>query len=118
MSMKTPQASLQAAAVVASLLDRLDASTQPVDAHQYQVVAERLAALLRQAGIDAADVTPLLEESPAAATVYENLRYGEAGLCRAPLAVAAATEQETRAVIALARRIRPNGWTRSLPAEA
>ena len=88
------------AIVLARLLERLDASRQPVDAHQYQGVAARLAALLSDPEVD---WQPLLAASPAAAALYENLHYGEAGLCRTPLDAAMRAELQARQAIAAAR---------------
>lgn len=99
--MKTLLAPTQTAVVVARLLERLDASREPVDAHQYRAVADRMADLLRDADID---WTPLLEQSPAAATIYENLHYASAGLCRSPLEQATAAELATRDWIAALQR--------------
>lgn len=99
--MNTLQAPIQAALVAAQLLERLDASRIPVDAHQYRTVAVRLAQLLAEPDIDWA---PLLARSPAAAQVYENLRYAQAGLCRAPLERAAAAELAARQAIEKARQ--------------
>ncbi len=94
-------ASLPTALVVARLLDRLDASRGPVDAHQYRTVAERLSILLQEPGVD---WRPLLDQSPAATVVYENLRYADAGLCRAPLGQSTAAELAARQLITAARR--------------
>ena len=44
--MKTLQAPTRTAAILAQLLERLDASQQAVDAHQYRTVAARLSAML------------------------------------------------------------------------
>lgn len=113
--MKTLHAPPQTAVVVAELLERLDASREPVDAHQYQVVVERLEALLGEPGID---WQPLLEHSHAAATVYENLHYGDAGLCRSPLDLASNAELAARDAIEAARRMPPGGTQKSAAAEA
>ena len=91
------------AIVLARLLERLDASRQPVDAHQYQGVAARLAALLSDPEVD---WQPLLADSPAAAALYENLHYGDAGLCRSPLDAAMRAELLASQAIA-AGRTRP-----------
>ena len=98
--MKTLQSPSRTAAVLAQLLERLDASRVPVDAHQYRTVATRLAGLLADSEVDWA---PLLAQSPAAADLYENLRYREAGLCRSPLDAATAAEMAARDAIAAAR---------------
>ena len=90
----------QTAIVLARLLERLDASRRPVDAHQYRVVASRLSALLADPDVD---WQPLLAQSRAAAALYENLHYGAAGLCRSPLAAAVPAEQSAREAIEAAR---------------
>ena len=98
--MKTLQAPPLTAAVLAQLLERLDASRLPVDAHQYRTVATRLAGLLADPDVDWA---PLLAQSPAAVHLYENLHYAEAGLCRSPLESAMQAEMAARGAIAAAR---------------
>lgn len=113
--MKTLHAPPRIAVVVAQLLERLDASREPVDAHQYQVVVERLEALLGEPGID---WQPLLQDCRAAATVYENLHYADAGLCRSPLDLAADAELAARDAIEAARRMPPGGCEKSAAAEA
>lgn len=113
--MKTLHAPTQAAIVVARLLERLDASREPVDAHQYQTVARRMAALLLEPDVD---WEPLLAQSPAAATAYENLHYANAGLCRAPLMLAAAAELAAREAIEAARRGPMPGATPPADAES
>lgn len=98
--MKTLQAPTRTAAILAQLLERLDASRQPVDAHQYRTVAARLSAMLANTDID---WQPLLEQSPAAAALYENLHYGDAGLCRSPLDAAMRAELLASRALAAAR---------------
>lgn len=98
--MKTLQAPSRTAAVLAQLLERLDASPS-VDAHQYQLVVDRLAGLLADPSVN---WEPLLAASPAAAVVYENLHYDAAGLCRSPLDTAAGAEMEARELIGRVRR--------------
>ena len=99
--MKTLQAPTRTAAVLAQLLERLDDSRQSVDAHQYRTVAARLAELLADADTD---WQPLLAQSPAAAALYENLHYADAGLCRSPLDAAMRAEMSAREAIEAARR--------------
>ncbi len=99
--MRTLQAPTRTAAVLAQLLERLDASREPVDAHQYRTVAARLAEMLADTGID---WQPLLAQNPAAAALYENLHYGDAGLCRSPLDAAMRAELNARDAIEAARR--------------
>lgn len=101
--MKTLQTPIQTTAVLAQLLERLDASRVPVDAHQYRTVAERLAQSLADPEVDWG---PLLAQSPAATDIYENLRYADAGLCRSPLELATAAEMAARSAIERARRLK------------
>ena len=102
--MKTLQSPSRTAAVLAQLLERLDASRVPVDAHQYRTVVARLVELLSDDGVD---WQPLLDESPAAATVYENMYYNDAGLCRSPLDAAMSAELLARKAIEAARLTPP-----------
>lgn len=99
--MKTLQAPIQPAAMLAQLLERLDASRQPFDAHQYRTVAARLAEMLSDG---TTEWSPLLEQSRAAAELYENQHYAEAGLCRSPLDAAMNAEVAARTAIEVARR--------------
>lgn len=87
--------------VLARLLEHLEASRQPVDAHQYRHVARRLAEALADPRVDA---SLLLQACRPAAELYENLHYAQAGLCRAPLEAAMRAEAAARAAIAAARR--------------
>ena len=94
--MKTLQAPSRTAAVLAQLLERLDASRTSVDAHQYRTVVARLSDMLADPNVD---WQPLLDESPVAAALYENLHYADAGLCRSPLEAATRAEVAARALI-------------------
>lgn len=91
-------AQLQTIAALARLLEKLDRSAERVDAAQYRSVALRLSEALSHS-----DSGPLLDgllkAFPAAAEVYENVRYEHAGLCRSPLEQALNTELLARAVI-------------------
>ncbi|RYY69508.1 MAG: hypothetical protein EOO24_50805, partial [Comamonadaceae bacterium] len=66
------------------MLERLDGSAVPVDAAQYRGVVEHLAEAL-QSGLPRPMLEAVLQASPAAAELYENLQYRHAGLCRSPL---------------------------------
>jgi hypothetical protein len=90
-------------AVLAELLERLDRSTRSVDADQYRTVSLRLAQELEATETSGA-VHALLQTHPAAAAVYENLHYAQAGLCRSPLEAGLAAEQSAREAIANAMR--------------
>ncbi len=91
-------AGLQTIAALARLLEKLDRSAERVDAAQYRSVALRLADALSN-GPSGLLLDSLLNAFPAAAEVYENLRYEHAGLCRMPLEKALNTELLARAAI-------------------
>jgi hypothetical protein len=92
--------------VLAQMLERLDRSTQAVDAEQYRVVAARLAAELEAVPRDAA-LDSVLDAFPSAAQLYENLNYQHAGLCRSPMDPSLAAELAARTAIDGARRSAP-----------
>ena len=84
------------------VLERLDCSTVAVDPQQYRSVVEHLNQVLLSVPYDA-DQDALLEASPSAAELYENLQYQHAGLCRSPLESALEAELAARAAIDAAR---------------
>jgi hypothetical protein len=90
--------------LLAQVLQRLERSAAAVDADQYRVVVQRLAAELeatsRDAGLDA-----VLANFPAVAELYENLNYAHAGLCRSSLDAGLAAEVAARAAIDSVRRL-------------
>jgi hemoglobin-like flavoprotein len=96
-------AHLRVVVTLAHLLQRLEASGKPIAAEQYRYVARRLADELRKLDSDTA-LDAVLQAFPAAAELYENLRYEHAGLCRAPLEQSLKTEMQARAVIGRAAR--------------
>ncbi|MCZ2496585.1 hypothetical protein GN316_07430 [Xylophilus sp. Kf1] len=102
MNTSTKQALPRNAALLAGLLERLEIANH-ADAAQYRDVVARLGQELRSLPHDAA-MEALLTASPAAATVYENLHYEHAGLCRSLLDAAADSELRAREAIARARR--------------
>jgi hypothetical protein len=89
---------LQTLAGLAHLLQRLEVSHQ-VDAGQYRAVVQRLTALL-QADWPVGAVETVLQAFPAAAEVYENLVYDQAGLALHPLELSVDSELAARACIA------------------
>ena len=93
--------------VLARMLERLDRSTVPVDAQQYRTVVSRLSAALAEVP-PGASLQAVLDAFPAAAQVYENLHYGEAGLCRSPLELATGAELAAREAIEAARHREPH----------
>jgi len=86
---------LRVVVTLAQLLERLEASTEPVSADQYRSVVSHLATEL-------ATVQPgptlelVLDTFRATAELYENIRYEQAGLCRAPLELSLNTELQAR----------------------
>lgn len=96
-------ARLHPLAAMAALLQRLEQRPMRASAEQYRAVAERVKALLAEAESDD-HLHALLSAAPAAAEVYENLRYDMAGLCRSPLNAALQAEIAAGAAIAKARR--------------
>lgn len=93
-------------AVLARLLERLDHGKAPVDAGQYRAVVQRLAAEFATA--DPQVIQSVLEISPEAAQLYENIHYAHAGLCRSQLDASLAAEAAARAAIGQAMQ-RPQG---------
>ena len=91
--------------MLASLLERLERSSVPVGAEQYRSVVSHLAAELDEVA-DEGDLVRLLDGFPAAAELYENLRYAQAGLCRSGLDRATQSEIAARRAIEQARRTR------------
>lgn len=92
--------------VLAQLLEKLDRSPVAADAAQYQAVVRRLGAELAQAAPGAA-LSAVLDAYPAAAELYENIRYEHAGLCRSPLDASLQAELKARQAIDRALHRRP-----------
>ena len=74
-------------------------------AEQYRRVVQQVSALLATAEADA-HLDALLAAAPATATLYENLNYVHAGLCRAPLEAALNAELSAGVAIDKARLAR------------
>ncbi len=96
-------ASLSVILTLARLLERLEGSPTPVGADQYRSVVQYLSAALSNVPADL-PLQAVLDAYPAAATLYENLNYGHAGLCRAALEASMTSEIRARDVIANAMR--------------
>ena len=97
---------LKTAATLAELLQRVEASTQPIGADQYRRLAQHLTRLLD--GLPpGARLDALLSAFPAAAVLYENTRYAQAGLCRSALESSLRSELAARGVINKARALAP-----------
>ncbi len=97
------RAHLSVAYLLAQLLERLERSAVPVGAEQYRSVVRHLVDEFNDAQ-PGDELNRLLDAYPAAAEVYENLRYQHAGLCRSSLDVSLAAELRAREVIAQAKR--------------
>lgn len=89
--------------LLARVLERLEHSTQGVDAQQYRSVVNHLASELAVAPQDAG-LHAVLQACPSASELYENINYQHAGLCRSVLEVAMTAESAARAAIENARR--------------
>ncbi len=89
---------LKTAVTLAELLQRVESRAQPVGAAQYRQLVQHLSRLLDELPpgpvLDA-----LLTSFPAAATLYENLQYERAGLCRSPLEASLTSELQARALL-------------------
>lgn len=96
-------ARLQTLAVSAALLERLERDKRGASAGQYQLLACQLRDLLAAAEPDLI-LEALLDNFPAAAEIYENLRYEHAGLCRSPFDTALNAEMQAMSVLAKAAR--------------
>ena len=84
--------------LLARVLERLDNSSELVDAQQYRSVVNHLASELSAAGNDAG-LQAVLQACPSAAELYENLNYQHAGLCRTSLDAAMSAEAAARVAI-------------------
>lgn len=91
------------AITLAELLQRIEASAQPIGAAQYRALVRHLAHLLDSL-TPGAPLDALLAQFPAAAALYENQRYDVAGLCRTPLEASLNSELAARGAIDKARR--------------
>ena len=91
---------VQTVMALAHLLERIEHSPVPVDADQYQAVVTRLKLALSTPLPDEM-LDAVLSPHPAAAEIYENLHYAQAGLSRSPLDRSVESEKAT--TLALAR---------------
>ena len=93
---------MRTAITLAELLQRIEASAQPIGAAQYRRLVRHLAQLLDSLP-PGPDLDRLLVTFPAAAALYENQHYDMAGLCRSPLEASLNSELTARAAINKAR---------------
>ena len=103
---RTFPAALHDLAAMAVLLEQLERQPRKASAEQYREVVRRVSKMLEDTEPGAA-LNALLAVAPAAAEIYENLRYAHAGLCLSPLDRATAAEQAAAAAIDHARRAAP-----------
>ena len=85
---------------LAGILERMERSNAPIDAHQYRMVVVRLKAAL-SAELPDDTLQAILSAHPAAAELYENMHYEHSGLSRSSLDQSISTE--TFAAQAIAR---------------
>ena len=104
--MKNTESAVMHCVMLAKLLERMDGPTRTKapDPAQYRLLAQRLAISL-DAIDDRNALDAILSAFPAAAQLYENLRYEHAGLCRSGLDASLAGEQSARRAIERARRL-------------
>lgn len=88
---------------MAALLQRLEQRPMRASADQYRAVVRQVQSLLAEAEPDN-HLHALLSVAPAAAELYENMRYDVAGLCRSPLNAALDAEILAGNAIAKARQ--------------
>jgi hypothetical protein len=90
-------------AAMAHLLESLERSPRTASAEQFRAVVQHVSAQLQQAEPDEF-LDALLDAYPAAAEIYENLRYEHAGLCRSAFDNSLGAEMQAVAMIEKARR--------------
>lgn len=95
--------------VLAALLERLENSSVPVGAEQYRSVVLHLVNEFNE--VSDQGLGALLDAHPAAAQVYENVNYANAGLCRSSLEISLAAELQAKTAIERAMRPPKKGIT-------
>jgi hypothetical protein len=102
-SIASVTARLQGVIALAGILERIERSSAPVDADQYQVVVARLKeALSVELPEDA--LQAVLGAYPCAAGLYENMHYGQSGLSRSSLERSIASEMLAAEALSRAAR--------------
>ncbi len=98
---------LETVIALARLLERVEHNAPAIGAEQYRSLVRQLSAALAQEMPDQA-LQAILGAHPAAAEVYENLHYAQAGLSRASLELSIESEKAARRVLDRAsQRARP-----------
>ena len=88
---------------LATVLQHFESGRLPFNADHYRAVVKQLSRTLRRHA-DLPALKAVLDAHPAAAELYENLHYEQAGLARSPLEQAVAAELEATHAIARVRR--------------
>jgi hypothetical protein len=97
------QSRLESVIALSRLLDRVEASSAPVGADQYQALIRQLKAILAQP-IPKPALDAILAAHAGAAELYENIHYDTSGLSRSPLDRSVATEMLASQAIERASR--------------
>jgi hypothetical protein len=92
-----------ALARLAAVLQHFENGRLPFQAEQYRAVVSQLKTLMRRSAGSPA-LQAVLDAHPAAAELYENLHYEQAGLARSPLEQAVSAELEATHFIGRLRR--------------
>jgi hypothetical protein len=87
---------------LAQCLEHVEQSGLPVDADQYLNLVIKLGDALSTTKQDES-LSYVLNAFPATATLYENLQYQHAGLCRSSLDLSLSAEIATRALLSKVR---------------
>ena len=82
-----------------TVLQHFESGRLPFDAGQYHSIARQVTSALRRNDGSPA-LQAVLDASPIAAELYENLHYDQAGLARSPLDQAVAAELEATHLLA------------------
>lgn len=102
------RAAVETVIVLAGLLERVERATGRIDPDAHRTVVERLSRALAAPELPADALDAVLGAHPAAAQLYENLNYAQAGLLRSPLDAAVAAERQARELFARLARVKPS----------
>lgn len=97
---------LRVVVTLAQLLEQFDNGNHAPSPDQYRSVVAHMKDELTRLEADAA-LDFVLSHFPATATLYENMHYDQAGLCRSPLDASLRTEMQARELIARVARATP-----------
>ena len=86
-----------------TVLQHFESGRLPFDAGQYHSIAKQVTTALQRNASSPA-LQAVLDASPIAAELYENLHYAQAGLARSPLEQAVSAELEATHLLARVRR--------------